>query len=269
MPAFPAPERRAARMRHGAPALRAALAGAAATVLLAGCAIAESDTDRLGRKAAADAVDPVDTAASPPSTAPGPAPDPTRSPAPEARLLRNPPRQVRPAIAPAHGTTVGIGQPVSLAFKGQKVDPALRAGIEGRMEIKTSTGVVGAWHWAEAKGDTHLHFRPREYWPAGTEVTLDARLAGVKLDDRTAAGNRRLTFRVGPAMVSKVDLAAHTLTVVKDGTPLRTIPVSGGDVIEVTGTTGKPMDHFGNGYGDWNLSWDEWLRGSTLGASKS
>ncbi|MFF1409064.1 Ig-like domain-containing protein [Streptomyces sp. NPDC058289] len=162
----------------------------------------------------------------------------------------------------AHGSTVGIGQPVSLVFKGQKVDPALRAGIEGRVEIKTSTGVVGAWHWAEAKGDTYLHFRPREYWPAGTKVTLDARLAGVKLDARTAAtGNRELAFTVGPAKVSKVDLAAHTLTMYEQP--------SVGDVIEVTGTTGKPMDRFGNGYGDWNLSWDEWLEGSALGAFKA
>ncbi|MCX4782576.1 L,D-transpeptidase [Streptomyces sp. NBC_01264] len=375
MPAPPAPT------SVPAPTLRAALAAAAAAVLLAGCGIAESDTDRLSRKVAAgsvdtvdsvdavdavdDAVDGVDTSASRPPGAPGPAPtatpDPTRSPAPEAALLRNPARQVRPAIAPAHGATVGIGQPVSLVFKGQKVDPALRAGIEGRVRIKTSTGVVGAWHWAEAKGDTYLHFRPREYWPAGTKVTLDARLAGVRLDARTAAaGDRQLAFTVGPAMVSKVDLAAHTLTLVKDGTPLRTIPVSGGedrfktregvktilskdgtvlmdsrtigiprtspdgfygryewsmretvsgeyvhaapdnaesfgranvshgcigmsvadakwlyerssvgDVIEVTGTTGKPMDRFGNGYGDWNLSWDEWLKGSTLGAFKA
>lgn len=371
MPAFPAPARRGvASARRSAPALRAALAAAATTALLAGCGVTESDTDRIGRKAAADAAEAADaqplsapTSPGAPATptAPAAAPDPTRSPAPEARLLRNPARQVRPAIAPAHGTTVGIGQPVSLVFKGQKVDPALRAGIEGRVEIKASTGVVGAWHWAEAKGDTYLHFRPREYWPAGTKVTLDAKLAGVKLDARTAAtGDRKLAFTVGPAMVSKVDLAAHTLTLVKDGTPLRTIPVSGGeerfktregvktilgkdgtvlmdsrtigiprnspdgfygryewsmretvsgeyvhaapdnaesfgranvshgcigmsvadakwlyerssvgDVIEVTGTTGKPMDRFGNGYGDWNLSWDEWLRGSALGAFKA
>ncbi|WP_327303136.1 hypothetical protein OG730_05595 [Streptomyces sp. NBC_01298] len=86
MPAFPAPEGRDARVRHGAPAMRAALAAAAATVLLTGCAIAESDTDRLGRKAAPDAVDAAD--------------------------------------APAHGTTVGIGQPVSLVLTGQQTAKA-------------------------------------------------------------------------------------------------------------------------------------------------
>ncbi|GAA3049381.1 hypothetical protein GCM10020000_32400 [Streptomyces olivoverticillatus] len=39
-----------------------------------------------------------------------------------------------------------------------------------------------------------------------------------------------------------------------------------GDVVQVTGGPGtKPMDRFGNGYGDWNLSWAEWLEGSALG----
>lgn len=357
MPAFPAA------------ALRAALVLTAVTTtaaLITSCGAAESDTDRIGRKGAARAAGAADVS-EPPSRplsgtpTPTAAPDPTRSPAPEALLLENPAKRVRPVVAPADGSTVGIGQPVSIVFKNQKVDPALRAGIEGRVEIRTSSGVVGAWHWAESKGDTHLHFRPKEYWPAGTEVSLDARLTGVKLDARTAAtGDRKLTFTIGSALVSRVDLAAHTLTLVKDGKPVRTIPVSGGedrfktregvktilskdgtvlmdsltigiprtspdgfygryewsmretisgeyvhaapdnaesfgkanvshgcigmsaadakwlyeqssvgDVIEVTGTTGKPMDEFGNGYGDWNLSWDDWLRGSALGAFKA
>lgn len=39
-----------------------------------------------------------------------------------------------------------------------------------------------------------------------------------------------------------------------------------GDVVQVTGGPGiKPMDRFGNGYGDWNLGWAEWLEGSALG----
>ncbi|PPT14561.1 hypothetical protein CYQ11_18315 [Streptomyces cinnamoneus] len=31
------------------------------------------------------------------------------------------------------------------------------------------------------------------------------------------------------------------------------------------GSKPKPMDHFGNGHGDWNLSWEQWLAGSALG----
>jgi lipoprotein-anchoring transpeptidase ErfK/SrfK len=38
-----------------------------------------------------------------------------------------------------------------------------------------------------------------------------------------------------------------------------------GDIVEVVNSKGRPMEPFGNGFGDWNLSWDDWLKGSALG----
>ncbi|WP_030690166.1 Ig-like domain-containing protein [Streptomyces globisporus] len=37
-----------------------------------------------------------------------------------------------------------------------------------------------------------------------------------------------------------------------------------GDLVRVVHGYGKPMTPFDNGFGDWNLSWPEWLRGSSL-----
>ncbi|MFG3188899.1 L,D-transpeptidase [Streptomyces omiyaensis] len=39
-----------------------------------------------------------------------------------------------------------------------------------------------------------------------------------------------------------------------------------GDLVRFVNGYGEPMPAFGNGYGDWNLDWREWLRGSALGA---
>lgn len=39
-----------------------------------------------------------------------------------------------------------------------------------------------------------------------------------------------------------------------------------GDIVQVVGSQGDSMQPFGNGFGDWNLSWAQWLRGSALGA---
>ncbi|MFC7216759.1 Ig-like domain-containing protein [Streptomyces polyrhachis] len=39
-----------------------------------------------------------------------------------------------------------------------------------------------------------------------------------------------------------------------------------GDVVEVVNSSGEDMDPFGNGFGDWNVSWDEWREGSVLTA---
>ncbi|WP_058045860.1 L,D-transpeptidase [Streptomyces roseifaciens] len=328
-----------------------ALAGLAVT----GCGGGAEAEGKPGRKASS----PSSSAASSGSHSPSAGPV-TEKPAPAAKMLPGAARTVRPEIAPANGEKVGVGQPVALVFKQQKVSKELRAGIEGRLKVSTSPQVPGAWHWNETKGDTRVHFRPEKFWPAGTKVTLDARLAGVQLAEGTAAaGDRTVSFTVGDSMVSTVDLKARKLTVVRNGKTLRTIPVSGGDeskgfgtrggiktilakegrvvmdslsigiprnhpdgffgsydysmretisgeyvhaapdnaesfgkenvshgcigmstedakwlyglslkgdVVQVTGSTKpKPMDRFGNGYGDWNISWQEWLEGSALG----
>ncbi|MEU9982995.1 Ig-like domain-containing protein [Streptomyces sp. NPDC050856] len=37
-----------------------------------------------------------------------------------------------------------------------------------------------------------------------------------------------------------------------------------GDLVTVVNSTGKEMDHFGNGFGDWNVPWDKWRQGSAV-----
>jgi lipoprotein-anchoring transpeptidase ErfK/SrfK len=39
-----------------------------------------------------------------------------------------------------------------------------------------------------------------------------------------------------------------------------------GDIVRVVGSLGPEMAPFGNGFGDWNLSWEQWLSGSVAGA---
>ena len=40
-----------------------------------------------------------------------------------------------------------------------------------------------------------------------------------------------------------------------------------GDIVKVINSGGDPMEDFGNGFGDWNVSWDKWQQGSALQAS--
>jgi lipoprotein-anchoring transpeptidase ErfK/SrfK len=37
-----------------------------------------------------------------------------------------------------------------------------------------------------------------------------------------------------------------------------------GDIVQVVNSKGKPMETFGNGFGDWNMPWDKWVQGSAL-----
>ncbi|MGW1492924.1 L,D-transpeptidase [Streptomyces sp. NBC_01410] len=40
--------------------------------------------------------------------------------------------------------------------------------------------------------------------------------------------------------------------------------VKEGDIVKVVNSAGDEMDPFGNGFGDWNLDWEKWLKGSAL-----
>ncbi|MEU9341198.1 Ig-like domain-containing protein [Streptomyces sp. NPDC048278] len=37
-----------------------------------------------------------------------------------------------------------------------------------------------------------------------------------------------------------------------------------GDLVKVVNSNGKAMENFGNGFGDWNLAWKDWRKGSAL-----
>ncbi|MFD7630203.1 Ig-like domain-containing protein [Streptomyces sp. NPDC059851] len=40
-----------------------------------------------------------------------------------------------------------------------------------------------------------------------------------------------------------------------------------GDIVEVVNSGGEPMAPFANGFGDWNLDWSAWLKGSALASA--
>jgi lipoprotein-anchoring transpeptidase ErfK/SrfK len=42
--------------------------------------------------------------------------------------------------------------------------------------------------------------------------------------------------------------------------------VRAGDIVQVVNSEGDTMEKFGNGFGDWNVSWDEWRQGSVVQA---
>ncbi len=146
------------------------------------------------------------------------------------RSLRSDFSTVRPTavlntvITPGDGALVGVGMPLMVKFT-QKVTN--RAAVERALSVTMSKPVEGAWRWFSSK---EIHFRPKTFWPAGEHVSVTFRLAGVD----AGAGvwgdhDRTFGFDVTPsALVSTVDITAHTMTVTKDGKVQRVIPVTTG-----------------------------------------
>lgn len=134
-------------------------------------------------------------------------------------------QQTFPSVAPLDGETVGVGMPVIVTFDVPVTD---RASIEKHMTVTSTPAQQGSWHWLS---DTEVHWRPRTYWKAGTDVHV-----AVDINSVPAGGgiygqeDRDIDFHVGDAHIYKVSARTHQMRVFSNGKLLRTIPI----------TTGKP-----------------------------
>ncbi|MET9442597.1 Ig-like domain-containing protein [Streptomyces sp. NPDC006610] len=122
----------------------------------------------------------------------------------------------------------GVGRPITAELNLPVRDRAQRATVERALKVRSTPAVEGAWHWVD---DRKLHYRPREYWPAGATVEARSTLDGIKVGDRLRGGPARpVRITIGDHVVAVTDAAAHRMTVYRNGEEIRTIPV----------TTGKP-----------------------------
>ncbi|MFE6892665.1 Ig-like domain-containing protein [Streptomyces sp. NPDC057694] len=129
---------------------------------------------------------------------------------------------------PDNGTTVGVGMPVSFTF-----DKAItqQKDVQSHIKVTSSSGQQVVGHWFNSQ---RLDFRPEEYWKAGSKVTMKIDLDRVEgANGIHGVQNKTVTFTVGRAQVSTVDVNTQKMTVVRDGQTLKTVPVS-------TGSTAHP-----------------------------
>ena len=128
-----------------------------------------------------------------------------------------------PSIGPLNGTTVGVGMPIRVYFDDPVAD---KAAVESHLKVTSSTPTDGAWNWMN---DSEVHFRPSQYWPPNTHVTLDANLYGVNFGEGVwGEKNRSVSFTIGDRHVSVADAGNHTLTVKDGDTVVQTYPMSAG-----------------------------------------
>lgn len=129
-------------------------------------------------------------------------------------------------IQPGNGWTVGVGMPVVVNFS-KRVAVKNRPGVEQALTVSTASNIPGSWRWFSSE---QVQWRPKTYWPANTKVNVAANLAGVEISPGVwgASTKRTSNFTVGSAMVSTVDVSRHTLTVTRNGTVIRVIPVTTG-----------------------------------------
>jgi lipoprotein-anchoring transpeptidase ErfK/SrfK len=142
-------------------------------------------------------------------------------------------QQTYPSVAPLPNETVGVGMPVIVSFDVPVTD---RANIEKHLHVTTSPQQPGTWHWLS---DNEVHYRPKTYWKAGTQVDVDVDINGVDAGNGIyGQEDRDVKFQIGDAHIYKVDTKTDQMRVFSNGKLLRTLPITTGQQPKYTTRSG-------------------------------
>ncbi|MGD9529207.1 L,D-transpeptidase [Pseudonocardia sp.] len=141
--------------------------------------------------------------------------DGERSPIAGSFATVKPKKLVKARLNVADGETYGVAMPIAVDFSAPIVDAEDKAAVEERLSVRTSKPVEGSWAWLS---DTSVHWRPKEYYPADTEVTVSAPAYGVDLGDGAYGRNDvTSTFTIGRQFVLRGDTREYMLHAFSDG----------------------------------------------------
>jgi lipoprotein-anchoring transpeptidase ErfK/SrfK len=137
-----------------------------------------------------------------------------------------------PTVFPATDTgKVGVGQPISVTFDEDITD---RATVERQLRVTTTPPVAGSWSWLS---DRTVHYRPEQYWPAGTHVAVDVDVYGVDVGKGVRGqASKHVEFDIGPKRVAVVDATELVLRLYVDDQLVKTMPTSLGSRAHPTPT---------------------------------
>ncbi|MYY80049.1 MULTISPECIES: Ig-like domain-containing protein [unclassified Streptomyces] len=243
----------------------------------------------------------------------------------------------------------GVGQPVTAKLSKPVKGKEARSVVERALKVRSVPVTEGSWYWVDSET---LHYRPKEYWPAGATVNVSSNLEGLKVKDKLWGGEAKpLKLTIGDRIEAVTDAGSHYMTVYRNGEEINSMPVTTGkpgystrngvkvvlgkeysvrmtsasigasdfydkmvyyatrvtdsgeyvhaapwsvgsqgsantshgctgmstgnaawfyetvrqgDLVTVINSYGEDMPAFGNGLGDWNLSWKKWRKGSAL-----
>ncbi|MGK2902743.1 MAG: Ig-like domain-containing protein [Mycobacterium sp.] len=126
--------------------------------------------------------------------------------------------------------TVGVAAPIILQFDAA-IDEGDRATVEEALQVTTTPEVEGSWAWLpDEAGGSRVHWRTKEYYPAGATVHVDANLYGVSFGAHAyGAADSTLDFTIGRRQVVKAEASSHQIEVITDAGVIMTLPCSYGE----------------------------------------
>ena len=140
----------------------------------------------------------------------------------------NPQTQVNGQFQLADGQVVGVAAPIILQFDASISD---KAAVERALTVTTTPPVEGSWAWLpDEVGGSRVHWRTRDYYPAGTKVHVAAKTYGVHFGDGAfGAQDSTLDFEIGRRQVVKAEASSHRIQVITDAGVILDLPCSYGE----------------------------------------
>ena len=165
----------------------------------------------------------------------------------------NPDTQVNGQFQLADGQVVGVAAPVIIQFDASITD---KAAVEKALKVTTEPPVEGGWAWLpDEVGGSRVHYRTREYYPAGTKVSVDAKLYGVPFGDGAyGAQDISLNFAIGRRQVVKAEASSHRIQVITDEGVIMDFPCSYGEADQPRNITRSGIHVVTEKYEDFYMS---------------
>jgi len=142
----------------------------------------------------------------------------------------NPQTKVNGQFQLADGQVVGVAAPIIMQFDAAIGDDAKPA-VERALVVTTTPPVEGSWAWLpDEVGGSRLHWRTKDYYPAGTKVHVAANLYGVPFGEGAfGAADSTLDIEIGRRQVVKAEASSHQIEVITDAGTIMTLPCSYGE----------------------------------------
>lgn len=140
-----------------------------------------------------------------------------------AFTAHSPANLTMPYLMPNDGDVVGVGQTIAVKFDENIPD---RLAAQKAITVTTTPEVEGAFYWVSNR---EVRWRPKDFWPAGTKVSVTVDVFGVDLGDGLyGQQDRSSEFTIGDRVIATADDATKTLTVRRNGEVVNTMPISMG-----------------------------------------
>jgi lipoprotein-anchoring transpeptidase ErfK/SrfK len=120
--------------------------------------------------------------------------------------------------------TYGVGMPIILRVSRALDSEASRAAFERTLSVQATPATSGAWGWVDNR---EVHFRPAQFWAAGSKVRVKVDSAGRSLGGGLW-GRTDLTvdFAIGVRREIRADAKTHRVVVIENGRTVRAMPAS-------------------------------------------